>query len=1048
MKKFILLFLFVISVSFLFSQSGSFQLNFNGKLQSNGTPVTLQKVNVINLTRGVDTMINIAPFSFQLDYSVYVGINEPAKENKDNFIVHPVIPNPFNNNAEFDIEINESSNLQISLYSAGGKKLAGIERKCGTGINHFTINSSENGLLFLQVSDGKNSRSQKLINIYNSAKKSTEIVCNNSETEKKNHKSAKSTNPFIFFLGDQLQFIGYSSGYANSTIYDSPAADSTYTFEFTNLYYRIIGHKTETSMPCFVDVMFSVEDQYFKGVDNLDNTNFKVSEDGIVVSPSETFRYIMKMNTIPYKLKTVLMLDNSASVANNLNQIKAAAIALVNTISPKQEFAIYCFSDQPVLLQDFTDDVSLLTSKINSITTGYATTNLYGSYIQGVQKWDELFSLNGIEQGFLVVFTDGDDTQASSTLQQAVSARGTKKVYMIGLGQDIDPAHLNSLANPGPYYPVTNISELEQVFQEIQADILQYSNSFYWLNYMTPKRTGLHNLKLEIIGNQNTGTDSYYNSQFNANGFASVFSGVYLNMTPLQLYGIDSVEINNPAPFDLTAVTYWAYQPPSYSWSSSNDNIVTVNPDSLYFNRAQLNFPGIDGGVAYITVTDDANIYSKTLKVIAYISPVVSTSPISDTSFTTATGGGNVTGDGGMLVTERGVCWSNSPNPTTSNSHTSDGTGTGSFISSITGLNTNTTYYVKAYATNSIGTTYGAQMSFTTLATVAPTVTTDAITNITSISATSGGNVTSNGGLTVTARGVCWSTSQNPTTINSHTSNGTGTGSFISNITGLTIGATYYVRAYATNTIGTSYGSEVSFTTVALPTVTTTVASSITSTTAASGGNVSSDGGGIINARGVCWSTSQNPTTANSFTSDGTGTGNFTSSITGLMAVTTYYVKAYATNIAGTSYGNQISFISSSAILPTITTTSASNITPTSAISGGDISSNGGANITARGVCWSTSQNPTTSNSLTSNGTGSGNFTSNITGLTIGTTYYVKAYAANTVGTSYGSQVSFTTISLPTVTTTSASIITSTSGTSGGNITSDGGATITTRGVC
>jgi hypothetical protein len=92
------------------------------------------------------------------------------------------------------------------------------------------------------------------------------------------------------------------------------------------------------------------------------------------------------------------------------------------------------------------------------------------------------------------------------------------------------------------------------------------------------------------------------------------------------------------------------------------------------------------------------------------------------------------------------------------------------------------------------------------------------------------------------------------------------------------------------------------------PTVTTTSATSITSTGATTGGNVTSDGGNPVIARGVVYGTTQNPTTANSTTSNGIGTGVFTSTLTGLTANTTYYVRAYATNIGGTSYGNEISF--------------------------------------------------------------------------------------------------------------------------------------------
>lgn len=124
----------------------------------------------------------------------------------------------------------------------------------------------------------------------------------------------------------------------------------------------------------------------------------------------------------------------------------------------------------------------------------------------------------------------------------------------------------------------------------------------------------------------------------------------------------------------------------------------------------------------------------------------------------------------------------------------------------------------------------------------------------------------------------------------------------------MTDGTTYYVRAYATNVVGTVYGEELSFTTLKLPTVTTTSVTNITATTATCGGNVTSDGGATVIARGVCWSTSHNPTTSGSHTTNGSGTGSFTSSITGLSAGTTYYVRAYATNIEGTTYGSEVSF--------------------------------------------------------------------------------------------------------------------------------------------
>ncbi len=202
----------------------------------------------------------------------------------------------------------------------------------------------------------------------------------------------------------------------------------------------------------------------------------------------------------------------------------------------------------------------------------------------------------------------------------------------------------------------------------------------------------------------------------------------------------------------------------------------------------------------------------------------------------------------------------------------------------------------------------------------------------------------------------------------------------------------------------------VSGSTSALPTLTTTDASEILSTSANSGGNITSDGGASVTARGVCWNTAGTPTTSDSYTSNGTGTGSFSSILTDLTMGTTYYARAYATNSVGTAYGNQISFTtSSSASLPTVTTASITSILPTSAAGGGTVIADGGATVTDRGICWNTSGSPSTADAFQSNGSGLGTFSSTLTPLLSLTTYHVRAYATNSVGTAYGTEVTFNT---------------------------------------
>ena len=194
------------------------------------------------------------------------------------------------------------------------------------------------------------------------------------------------------------------------------------------------------------------------------------------------------------------------------------------------------------------------------------------------------------------------------------------------------------------------------------------------------------------------------------------------------------------------------------------------------------------------------------------------------------------------------------------------------------------------------------------------------------------------------------------------------------------------------------------------PSVTTSAVINITVSSATSGGNVSSEGSSDVTARGVCWATTQNPTTSDSHTSDGFGSGVFTSTLAVLSVNTQFYVRAYATNDQGTSYGNEIVFsTSASGGVPVLNTMPITDITNTSASSGGNIIAEGSSPVLMRGVCWNTSSSPTITDPHTTDGTGNGSYASQITGLSEGTQYYVRAYATNTEGTGYGNAETFTT---------------------------------------
>ena len=392
--------------------------------------------------------------------------------------------------------------------------------------------------------------------------------------------------------------------------------------------------------------------------------------------------------------------------------------------------------------------------------------------------------------------------------------------------------------------------------------------------------------------------------------------------------------------------------------------------------------------------------------------PTVTTGAVSNITSSSASVMGNVTSDGGATITARGICYSTSQNPTISNKKVTAGSGTGSIIYSLSRLSAGTTYYVRAYATNSKGTAYGEEKSFTT-GTSVPAVTTGTVSNITSSSASVIGNVTSDGGATVTARGICYNTSQNPTISNKKVTSDSGTGTFNCSLSRLSASTTYYVRAYATNSAGTAYGEEKSFTTeeTSVPIVTTGIVSDITSSSALVTGNVISSGGVSVDVRGICYSIFSNPTTSDSKVTSGSGMGSFSATLSGLTDGTTYYVRAYATNSNGTAYGEEISFTTEIILLPTVLTVSVTNVTSMSATGTINVTSDGGSTVTECGICASLTPNPTINNWVISSSGGLGTISLIKTGLSAGTTYYIRAYATNSKGTAYGEQMIFTTLS-------------------------------------
>ena len=530
---------------------------------------------------------------------------------------------------------------------------------------------------------------------------------------------------------------------------------------------------------------------------------------------------------------------------------------------------------------------------------------------------------------------------------------------------------------------------------------------------------------------------------------------------------ISGVVTPNDAPIQISGHVWSSInQLPGYSANEGKTSVNGILPQNKIISNLTNLLPGKTYYVRGYVVSGTDTVYGNVINFFtaAYIQAAVSTGAVSNITFTSADIAAVVTSTGNTPVTRHGIVWSNTnQNPTTADSVSSLGAlaAPASYTSSLSNLSPATAYYARAYLINSAGTSYGNIVSFSTLSNAAPSVTTDSIINISINSATAKGNIINIGSSAVTQYGHVWSSVNNVPTVNdSKTQLGTANAaiSFNSSITVLTAGTIYYVRAYAINNAGISYGAVVSFTTSSsannLPFVTSGLITSITYNSASAAGNITNIGSSSVTHYGHVWSSSNTiPTTADNKTDLGganTITG-FNSSLTGLQPDTYYWVRTYATNSAGTIYGSTVIFNTLSNNLANITFYNPTSVTATTATFNGMLIDVGSSPVTQYGLVWSTNTAPTINDNKTQLGgaTGPVNFTSTLTGLTPSTGYYVRAYAVNNAGIFYTSQYAFYTAAYyppPSIGTGSISNITFSSATAAGSITSTNNSTITQYG--
>lgn len=360
------------------------------------------------------------------------------------------------------------------------------------------------------------------------------------------------------------------------------------------------------------------------------------------ITPNESFFQVGKISDVPSKVRTIILLDNSSSISiADLGVIRAAAKVMVDNMFDEQEIAIYTFSGTHTLVQGFLGESpanqAQLKAAIDTIGRGSATTNLYGSMLAmlNVPEWTESFSTAGINTGFLVALTDGADSSGSATKEQVIAKRNLdgKKIYTIGLGANVDPMILQELQNTNFYTSATNASVLAAAFENIQKDIIDLANSYYRINYISPKRLSnppgtLRKMEVWLKNNTNTALDNKLSTAFNSDAFTDLEPTMYLNRTLDKLNGINPPEalvIDANAPSSASAITIF---PPldfsSFTWSIGNSNLATLMPQGVNGERVIIT-PNGQNGTTTLTLTDtisnaDVNFtdgrFTKTIQLI------------------------------------------------------------------------------------------------------------------------------------------------------------------------------------------------------------------------------------------------------------------------------------------------------------------------------------------------------------------------------------------------------------------------------------------------
>ena len=919
MKKILLLATVLTCMATVFAQT-TLTLTFKGRDQHNAH-VQLNNVTIQNVTRGwteaiffPDTVYTLTVGTGVADYLLHGGMQ--------------VMPNPFDGMTQVNIRSSKSEKATITVVDINGRRCAEYSGFLSDGDNYFEIQLTTPQTYVLSVQTADGTRSLKMVNTGRSG--SNQIK---EAGENRNAIQLKSTTSHIFELGDEMCYTGYSQQ-SNGLIPSTPITQNQYMNEVITLFF-VLGDDAE--LPIVATVAASNIGM------NTATTGGNVLTDGGADVIARGVCYSVTPNPTLSENHTT---DGTGTGA-------------------------------------FTSNLSNLVENTTYYVRAYATNSVGTAYGNEVSFTTEAGSPAGQPCPGIPTVTDYDGN-VYNTVQIGAQCwmKENLRTTHYANGDPVPAGNTESETFPYRYMPNNSVSNVTSYgyLYNWPAVMHGYSNSTTnpsGVQGVCP--TGWHvpsdaewNQLINYVNSQNEFLCGGYNNYIAKALASNVGWNYHSNSNPCAV--CNDLTQNNATGFSA--------MPAGYCYGDYYENF----GDMVIFSSSSFVDYGYDyyNGVKYYGFSyDDAEMYPDDDNIAdvelgfsvrcvhgqgnTTQTPKVITTDVTYGSDGTATGGGYVINSGASAVTARGICYGTSPNPTLLGSHTNDGTGFGAFTSLLSNLQDNTTYYVRAYATNSAGTSYGEVMSFTH-------------------------NPALNDGVTVTFNGTTWQASY---------------------INGIWYGEYGIWDVYASQTQGQFPAADIA-----------TSIMSGTSTATADNQNGGLDGyfnwveyynetslTDGTNYYGDWWAKNVTCTVSSFDATSLTLTANVNATMfsaydafinqTGVDAASTAPMTVDIVNVT----------LGTAATTATVTTDLVSNVTTTTAECSGTVSSDGGAAITERGFCWSTSSYPTVyGNHIAADIATTGSFTVNLSGLSPNTTYYVCAYATNSMGTAYGSQMTFTTL--------------------------------------